>query len=443
MKSRNNYNLVQKSINLNMMIFKLIFLSIYIYIFFFVDVLYNIKLCVSFLFFVNIFFIWVNRKNRFVFIISILIFWFNYSIFYANYFSSIQSSFFEDANTLYGIQGYKIVLSFILFLVIFTPTCKSNIVGEESRIFDFNMNPGNILAVGYLVVLAIILVFGFKRPVEQGERGTPTAIYEYSIILFIVGYYFFTKNKVYKIASTMLLLLYCLQNLAFGGRITALQLLLVLFFVWYDAKKIPWAKIIPIGVICLLIFSGIGEARANFSLSFSSLETSFKSVLKNAGTIDTAYSAYYTSLTFLKVEEFVSSSNRLQLFWAFVKSIILGGSVPDSNLAKFTMQYYLHYEGGVLPFFGQFYLGYFGIVFFSLIVVFYFIMIQRLDANSSGLKKCLAIYITVTTPRWYLYSPSQLLRGVLLLFIVFYVMKFACNVFIKANHNILDIKNGK
>ena len=315
--------------------------------------------------------------------------------------------------------------------------------GEKLKIFDCNTPTSNILLVGYLVVLALLLVFGFGRPTEQGQRGTPTAIYEYSTIFFIVGYYFFCKSKVYKVVSTVLLLLYCLQNLVFGGRITALQLFLLLFFVLYDGKQIHWVKIIPIGLIGLLIFSGIGEMRANFSLSFSSLEASFNAILKSAGTLDTAYSAYYTSLTFLKVEKFVSTSDRLLLFWAFIKSIILGGSVPNSSLAKFTMQYYQHYEGGILPFFGQFYLGSVGVIIFSLIVVVYFFIMQRLDANSSGFKKCLVLYITITTPRWYLYSPSQLLRGVLLLFIVFYVMKFACNMFIKSNQNILDNENGK
>lgn len=40
-------------------------------------------------------------------------------------------------------------------------------------------------------MLALILVFGFSRPdAVGGDRGSPSAMYEYSMIFFLLGFYF-------------------------------------------------------------------------------------------------------------------------------------------------------------------------------------------------------------------------------------------------------------
>ena len=410
---------------------KAIILLVCGFVLFFVSTFKNIQLCVLFLFSVNILLVFCNRKNRYTFFLSLFIFWFNYSIFYANYFSNIQSSFFDDAYTDYGLYGFKIVLCFTCLLSIFTPLCRKDKTEREIKIFDYNGSSNNVLIIIYLILLAVIMIVGFGRPTEQGERGTPTPLYEYSTILFIVGYYFLGKNKLYRIISSIILLLYCFQNLFFGGRITALQLLLILFFFFYDSRKINWTIVLICGVVGMVIFSSIGEFRANFRLNISFLQSATQAIKKDMGTLDTAYSAYYTSLTFLKVKTVTSVSDRLLLFWEFIKSIFLGGSVPNSSLAQVTMQYYQHYEGGVLPFFGYFYLGPMGLVLFSALIAWYLCIIKKIKSDSSGFKKCFVVYITITTPRWYLYSPSQLLRGVLLLLIVFVGMKYACKFLTK------------
>ena len=86
---------------------------------------------------------------------------------------------------------------------------------------------------------------------------------------------------------------------------------------------------------------------------------------------DTSYSAYYTSLTFLKVKEFVGVQTQLYLLFQFILYIFLGSKIVDSNLAVYTRQYYVHYYGGVLPLYMYFYLGILGIMFIVLYLKFW------------------------------------------------------------------------
>ena len=122
----------------------------------------------------------------------------------------------------------------------------------------------------------------------------------YSIVIFIIGYYFFGKIKAYKFCSTILLLLFAFQNMVYGGRVTALQLAVVLFLFLFDGKFVPWRIIIPFGVIGIVIFVMIGSQRGGFSLSLSGMAEAIGSIFKEGASLDTAYSAYYTSLSFIK-----------------------------------------------------------------------------------------------------------------------------------------------
>ena len=391
---------------------------------------YDIKWGAVYLLFLNLYLLWITRKNIFTLIISSFLLWFNYSIFVANYFIDLDTIFIQDAYTNEAMIGYKIILTFFTIVCIFV----KRIENRTGKIQLQSTIKGNILLGRlFLLILTGILIFGFDRPSAGGERGNPSTIYEYSIIIFIVGNYFFSWKREYKIGSTVLFLFYTLQNLLYGGRVTALQLLIVFFLFSVSQKeKINWKKLIPIIIVMFIIFIGIGIFRANFVLSIDSFKAIFGSIFGEAFTLDTAYSAYYTSLTFIKTEMLTNNGRRLELFFKFCLSIFLGGSVSDSNLAVYTRQFFTHYYGGVLPFCGHFYLGYIGVVLLAILIIKYINSFSLLNNKSSGFLKCFAIYIVATTPRWYLYSPSSLLRGTLIFIIFFWLTKQVCRLSIKS-----------
>ncbi len=391
----------------------------------------QIKWALFYLLALNIFLVVINRRCIYALIVSLFLLWFNYSIYFANYIYDIDTFFTTWAYSGVAIQGFKIVLVFTTVLSVFVKSDNVIINNENNKekkpqLLNDDRPSYAIFGYCYLFLLLLLLIFGFSRPSELGGRGSASSYYEYSTIVFIVGFYFFKWNKFYKYFSCVILLFFAFQNLLYGGRVTALQLFLLLFIVVYDGKKIPWGKLFPIFILIFAVFAVVGSMRGNVRFTLNNLANSFFESTRYGYTLDTAYSAYYTSLTFVDIQKNVGVWQRLSMFISFLFSMILGGSfVKNSNLSVFTRQYYVHYYGGLLPFFGQFYLGIFGVVLVGGLVVFYINAMKAANSKSNGITRCVLIYITISTPRWYLYSPSSLIRGVFLLSVVYYITLLA------------------
>lgn len=374
------------------------------------------------------------RNHILSFIVGFFLAWFNYSIVYANYFSKINSFFLGDAYNEVSVTGLRVLCLFVTILYVLSDFELLSAKKSEYIDFSYNSESSSILTIGYIFVLTFILIYGFSRPTVSGERGSPSTIYEYSISFFIVGYYYFRHHKLYTIISSCLLLLFAFQNLIYGGRITALQELIIFLVLFVNKNTMPdYKKILPLGGIGLILFSAIGFFRANTGLSSELFVETINGMKKTGLALDTSYAAYYCSLTFIKTEDILPLSQRIVIFENWIISQLLGGSlVPNSNVAAITREYYMHYMGGVLPFFGHFHFGYIGVFLFSIIPCLY---INKLSIFNtiSGRNKCILLYFAVTTPRWYLYSPSPLIRGALLTLVLFWVTELANKALIKNN----------
>ena len=103
----------------------------------------------------------------------------------------------------------------------------------------------------------------------------------------------------------------------------------------------------------------------------------------------------------------------------FVKGVFIS-SDSQYVLQNITYDYVHHTGGGFIPHFLYFYLGPLGAMAGGLLVSAFLNLIRTINNASSGLVKSIAIYITCITFRWYLYSPLDMLRGVLFLVIVYY-----------------------
>ncbi|MFU0799096.1 MAG: hypothetical protein ACFWUE_00305 [Xylanivirga thermophila] len=371
--------------------------------------IYNVLICIG---------------NWYLTIIFSCIAYCNYSIIMVNYLSRIYNTLFTSlADELVAKIGINILLLFILVLTVLLPN-KINKKSFHKNPIIYKKNRNNFIVLGICLILILILIFGFGRSDVRGERGSPTQIYEYSIIFFILGFYFCGNTKFNISMLTIILALYALQNFIYGGRVTGLQLI-VCWFIMVRSYKTNIYKALPWILILFVFMSLIGIFRANFNLSIDCLKNTVKELMQKKFSLDTAYSAYHTSLTFIKAEFISSNAVRLKMFKKFLLSMILGGSrVENSSLAEFTRKYFVHYNGGILPFFSHYYLGWFGVVFSAVIVSLYCRLINKLDFNTNGLKKCISVFLVCHVFRWYLYSPSGLIRGVGLVIITYYVAYF-------------------
>lgn len=362
-----------------------------------------------------------SRKNVGLFIVYSLISYFNYSIVVTNYLDILSSSYFTSFSTDY--VSYLGVLILYIFNIILYLTAPGNIKKQFSldSIFLSNERNAFLITTFLVIILVYLLFFQFVRPETEGVRGAPSALYEYSIIIFIIGFYFVGKNKFARIILTLILFLMAAQNFIFGGRIIGVQLLTA-YFIIFHSSRIKFYKMIPLIVVGFMAMSLIGMERASLTLSLDLFNEMINSISTKKLALDTSYSAYFTSMTFLKTQEFLSFTDRLVLFSKFLLSIIFGSRISNSSLPLYTLSYYQHYNGGVFPFYFYFYLGWFGVFLSALLVNIYTRIVNSNYKKYNGYIACITVYFVSTTFRWYLYTPLIILRGALLLTIVYYLI---------------------
>lgn len=388
----------------------------------------------------NLYCLFMSRKNWLLLVIFGFIAYCNYSVCFSSYIYVIENSLFtQDAGTMVSSRALTILLFFNVLILLLLPFHKNK---NEKIDFFINNKYNPVICWGTIIILLVILVFGYERGSEIGQRGYESTIYEYSIILFLLSYYFSGKSNFLKITISTILFLFVFQNFIYGGRVTALQLLLMFFLVFFSDKinkKNIWPLII-VGVIGLFMMVFIGNFRGGSGILKESIFDTFKYMFSRAITLDTAYSAYYTSITFVKTSDIVDIYEKLYLLGQLLLSFIIGGSVAEnSSLPKYTSQFFTHCNGGFLSHYGYFYGGYIGVAFVSIYLTALIYHIILKDNSDKCFFKILGIYISCTVLRWYLYSPSNLFRGILLLSAVYGVYWIADKLLIEL-HNKLKKK---
>ena len=368
------------------------------------------------------------RENRLLLLMYGVMAYAAYSICYANYLNPITTTMFTSLSGTYeAVIAMQILVLFSSMLVLCLP---QNIepYGEGDYAFSGEEhNPAIVYVV--LIVLAVILVYAFGRPdTIGGDRGSPSPLYEYSTIFFVLGFYLAGSKRGLRFLMLGMLILFAGQNIIYGGRVTAVQLLIIAFFCFVNGKTSN-RMLFVVGGVLLVFFIGFGGVRT--SIWNSGLTAVLQSFLETAGkgfAWDTAFSSWHTSVTFVEYDKLIDFDRHAYLLRQWLASIILGGSVvPDSGLAALTRVYFPHYYGGVLPVFVWFYLGPIGTVASAIYISFFAKCLSGLGSApapgrvfGSAWRLCL-VYIVATVPRWFLYSPSQITRGLILCFVVCFV----------------------
>lgn len=371
---------------------------------------------------VNIYMLLQSRKNFLIFIVFFIILFSNYSIVYSNFIAKFDNTIFTDIlDTKSTNISLNILTLFSLFLFLFvkwseiSPNPPNNIFINEryQRTWDL-----------FILVFILIFVFflGFTLPEKEGLRGSPSPLYEYSLIFFAIYFYFRGYRKVYVIIGLILITAYSLQNFIFGGRILGVQFLLCAYIMLF-MHQLRMSIVVTAIILMFFMMSIVGVVRGELLSGNFDVDTILTSLFESGFALDTAYSAYYTSESFVYVLDKFSTQEILIFSWEFVKSIFIG-SDPDMLLTSISETYIKHYGGGILPFYFYFYFGLIGILLSACLVALYLNLVIRLNKHSSGYLKCLSVWIVSTTFRWYLYSPLPLLRGVLFLTIAYYVFAY-------------------
>ncbi|WEG73798.1 hypothetical protein [Vagococcus intermedius] len=359
--------------------------------------------------------IYLYRKNIPIMLVWGFITYSNYSIVMGEVFSpnsrSLFSSLKEDASNIIGLMC---LLLFTIVIIILTLFLYDN---RELDFITYTRNENNIIASCIIVILFLIFIFGFQRPDALGERGTPSALYEYSSIFFIIGIYYTRKKSIFEKIYIIIAILFCIQNFKFGGRIIGLQIIFILFLMLYQ-KKLNIAKFFLISITGIIFMTGLGIMRDKYIQNDSIVNL----LLERKFSLDTAIAAYFTSQTFILYKAMTTTQEQLTLLYNFIISLFTGGDRGvSSNLSLITREIFIHQFGGVFPIWFYYWLGYLGVILAGVVTYLFTVVIQIKNSNFA---KLLAIFIFSTTPRWYLYSPTNLFRSSMLFLIVYIFVKF-------------------
>lgn len=358
-----------------------------------------------------------------LFLVMIVIGYSNYSAIWANIISPIDTYY---VTTLSG-GGINYSLNILaLFNIILFFAVKWDRVIKDGRFFlRYQGKTPHFLLIGLMLVLAYIFVFCFERPSTTGERGTPSALYEYSICFFAVFLYY-CNTRTYEIAGTIIVLLFSLQNFIFGGRILGIQFLLVLYLIKY-IKSIP-KRVLYIGLALMFVMmSLIGTARGAIMQGDLDIVSIMDRIFKSGFALDTSYAAFHTSSSIVAYGDKIPFGTRLSHFFQFIISIFLGGrGVTDYEPAYAMLNYERNDGGTFVSHYFYYYLGIIGTIIGGFLVSAYLNLIRKAALYHNSYIKCVIIYVVSSAFRWYLYTPLGLLRGVLLLSILYYCCLKIC-----------------
>lgn len=163
----------------------------------------------------------------------------------------------------------------------------------------------------------------------------------------------------------------------------------------------------------------VGAFRQDISSSLGSIPNVLAGFFNNYLIWDTASYAYHQSQAFVRLSAVIGGQERLYLVQQWFLGIFGGGSLfPDSALTAYAQKFFPGMGGGFFPFYFWFYFGIPGLVFSGIAVAAIFRFVGDLDASNGDVAFMLGLACFSTVGRWYIYSPTPLTRGLLLMALV-------------------------
>ena len=389
---------------------------------------------------ISIYLCYVYRFNIGMLIVMLMISYSNYSIAIGVYLNpSVRPAAlygqFKNLDT-YGI-GIMCILIFELVLLILSGAVIKNphIIDVKKDDFFVQKEDNTIIAYGALVVYCIMFFGEVSFGASAGGRLKITATSEYKTIIQIIGLYYSAEKKQFKYIWTVLVGITTLLTFVGGNRVEALgnifALVIFCFYDFIDYKKL--LLMLPFGVVLL---SGIGFMRTDFSLSVETVRNVVSRMFEDGLTYEGAIFAYLPSLSTIEISPHISADEKWRLFWIHIEYFFLkigGSKFLYNNLAYYSRNYFLHYGGFISPSYFFFWFEYLGAVIFALLVNIYIKFYikstrKRFAGFSEKLMYILSSYFMCNVGRWYCYAPMYLIRNMCLCAVVYMFVYFIDNV---------------
>lgn len=373
------------------------------------------------------------RRSAFIFPVLFLYCYVVYSIFIGRYLVP------EIAPRINGIIDYEydgvgliIVSATTAFIALLlrppnnfyrSPLRSDNLTGER-----------NILLSLFCLITGVLIELFFidRQNTVFGGRASYSPIYEYGVIFYIFSFYFARGyHRIFSYGIGCIAIFFAFRDFSMGHRATGIQLFFVCYF-FILSRYYSYKRFLAVCSIGVPLMTAVAVFRGSWSISEMSLESLLTLLTTKYLAFDTAYFAYVASLSFVAVRELADMTTLFGQFLDFLGSQIVIGTVGQS-LYEISKESYQHANGGILPFYLYYYLGLASIPITAWLIASYFNLIAVATTKTISAQTMMIFsYIFATSPRWLIYSPNQLLRGVLIFFIVFF--------FLRVTHKLLTVK---
>jgi hypothetical protein len=369
------------------------------------------------------FLIFKSRKENGILIVFLFVF-----------FSFLQLGpefLFNVRTTLYSFfyieYYYGIVLSILTFYISFLALFLKE---KQKSLSLIHLNGNNSLLFTLLVITLIsIIIFGVNRGIYSQYTISINTIYEYFVMIFLFAFYYSNKSKLSTFLLITLGLVFIIQDFYYGGRISSLQLTILLSILFLN--KLSYRQILLFLFGGYILFNIVEIYRINYEFDFSILVDVFDNLFGNPLTdyrLNTFSEVFYSSsgLVFTRLNIF-SLLEIIESFYLFSISIFLGGENTSGNIVLFISQNISSLGGGsYLPAYFYFWFGWLGVFFISLFTA-YLLNLNSSSRNTSY-KTLLYILVLSMIPRWFLYSPLILFRYSIVNFSIVYFLLFLGNI---------------
>lgn len=374
--------------------------------------------------------IWVYKcwNNIYLLILSLFITYSNYSVVVGIYLDpQLRPQYlYPQINDIqvYG-TGIAVVFIFMLSLsLLMTKVKKDSLDIRNNFVRDNNYN--SVLFFLIWIVFNLIVVFGYSR--NAGMRAESSPIYEYNVILLLLLFFYSGDKKIPRFFCIESMVIYTLSSVIGGNRVEAL-ICLIVFVLCYFKKPLKQVMVLFGMVGGLMFFSIIGTIRGNWLLLSQNFWDIFKIIFRDKFVFDTCTYAYFPMLCMVEMFIDFSVTDAFHYLVRFLLTILMGQNrVEDGDLIYVTSKKYFHNFGGFTLGFFYVWFAYFGSIIMSIVVYYYENLIIKNSKNISDYKKIALLYAVATVPRWYLYGPWALTRGIAVCEIIFFMSRCANNV---------------
>lgn len=370
----------------------------------------------------NIFLIYRAYKKKNILLLIVFLFMFLYTYVLGNYFIyGSQLSIYSAFNSEFYI--YKTACVHFLFLIILQGTIKVRSL-EGKYLIKFRNN-GLFFYISFFVAIFLLLTgksgnfitFGEGYGVNEMSANSRT---EYFLIPYFIAFLFSNNNKTKVYLLYVLCGFYIFINIMYGGRVEFVMVVICVI-IFRFVNKLRIKQLVLYGLIFFYSLNILGNIRQDPYILKSNdwynviIPLKINTNNKSDVVINNESDVFYATNRMISMADdgIISTEDRLNSLKYFFLSIFVPSSfLPDiAVLSTYKKDFYPVGGGGLVS--GYFYVfsSFIGVI----LIAFFISKILSEIGNRQYLLKddFLSIYmlfILLTLPRWFAYSPITLFK---------------------------------